>query len=306
MTNTTFPVLDYRFRRGNFSALKKTAILHGSLNFTQDTRELFVDIEDKRIKISDLVLSTEPQIVSMTEPENKLYLAIDTFKLMYFDRKTLSWKVVGSNDVTHSSDSDFALCDGEGNIISKHYISIDESNLNDAELQHQIDDILNIIGDVERFDVELIESISELPLIGTKGVIYFVRENNDDMSDDRTSKYYGEYIWIEDSSVINGAVEIAGYYEKIGITTVDLTNYYTKREIDTFISNINEKIEILKNEVNLRIDVVSNELNNDISQTNHNLENTKKYLEDIITALEISLKSYTDASFNLVDFGDEG
>lgn len=304
MTNTTFPVLDYRFRRGNLSALKKTAILNGSLNFTQDTREFFVDIEDKRIKISDLVLSTEPQIVSMTEPENKLYLAVDTFKLMYFDRKSLSWKVVGSNDVTHSSDADFALCDGEGNIISKHYISINESNLKDVELQHQIDEILHIIGDIERFDIELIENISELPLIGTKGIIYFVRENNDELSNDRTSKYYGEYIWIEDSSIINGT-EISGYYEKIGITTVDLTNYYTKQEIDTLLSEINDKIGRLHDDLNLRIDVTSNKLSSDIAQTNIDLKSTKENLENIIAALEISLKKYTDDSFNVVDFGDE-
>lgn len=299
MAKTNFPNIDFRFRRGCLSALRNTSVLNGTLNFTNDTRELFVDMDDRRVKISDIVLSTEPEIRSLPDPENKLYIAVDSFKLLYFDFKSLSWKVVGSNDVNHSSDADFAICDAEGNIINKHYISIDDSNQRDSELQDQIDDILYIIGDIERFDTIIINDYSELPIIGTKGTIYFVKENSYDLDPiTHTSKYYGEYIWIEST----GEVGLPGYYEKIGITTVDLSNYYTKQEVNDLITNLgntmNENFSELNNRMNQHVSALVDTINN----TNSALTETDTKLTLMINSLNETLTAY----INDADYGDEG
>lgn len=269
---TSFPNIDFQFGKGNLEALKNTAVVNGSINFTKDSRELFVDIDNRRIKISDIVIDTEVSITSLEKPEKKLYLAIDSFRLLWYDSDLMSWKIVGSDDVFHSLNSDYAIYDSSGNMINQYYISIEKSQLADQELQNQINHLLYIIGDIERFDVELIDDVSLLPPVGTKGVLYFVLEDADAMTKveegDKTAKIYGEYIWIE-QTITNPpeeggqpTISIVGYYEKIGITTVDLGNYYTKQEIDTIVN---------RSETTL-----------------------KKYTDDSITE-----------AFSVVDFGDD-
>ncbi len=68
------------------------------------------------------------------------------------------------------------------------------------------------------------EVVEELPDEGQSGVIYLV-PNEDDT--------YDEYIWLEDEE----------RFERVGNTDVDLTNYYTKSEVDTMVDSINDTIE---------------------------------------------------------------
>lgn len=93
--------VDFGFRRGSKENLVNTAIKNGTLNFTKDTKELFVDIDDKRIQISSIIFNggTEDQIRAIENPSNKLYLASDTFKLLYFDPNSLEWRTVTGDGI---------------------------------------------------------------------------------------------------------------------------------------------------------------------------------------------------------------
>ena len=252
MARTEFPNIDFRFRRGNAAGLKHTAIKEKTFNITKDTEELFIDIDGKRIKISDFVPLTEDIIRAIEVPlPNKLYIAIDTHRLLYFDAEKLEWMVVGSNDVDHAKDADNAIHDQKGNVIDEHYISSNESYRITDELQAQINGVLNSVAEVSRFKQEVVDNITDLPLYGEGGTIYFVRESDEVIDETGTMKtvsIHGEYIWMEKITVIppeeEGGIATqkkTGYYEKIGITTMDLGNYYKKPETDDLLQLIGLK-----------------------------------------------------------------
>ena len=88
--------LGFSFRRGKKSGLNNTAIKNGSLNFTVDTKELYVDIDDTRLEISSVEFyNTEEEITSITTPGNKLYVAKDTNRIMTYSNG--SWIYVSSS-----------------------------------------------------------------------------------------------------------------------------------------------------------------------------------------------------------------
>ena len=67
------------------------------------------------------------------------------------------------------------------------------------------------IGDIQGITYEI---VSSLPATGKSGVIYLVANSKTE-----TNNIYDEYIWNANS------------FEKIGTTAVDLSNYYTKTEM---------------------------------------------------------------------------
>lgn len=77
-----------------------------------------------------------------------------------------------------------------------------------------------------------IEVVSTLPATGENGVIYLVSNGGS------STNTYDEYIWLSNAS----------RFEKIGTTDVDLSNYYTKTEVDGLISSAGEEnvIEVVK------------------------------------------------------------
>ncbi len=64
--------------------------------------------------------------------------------------------------------------------------------------------------------------VSTLPAIGENGVIYLVG----------SSAPYDEYLWIESSRT----------FEKIGSSAIDLTDYYTKDEVDDLLEDIEDEL----------------------------------------------------------------
>lgn len=70
------------------------------------------------------------------------------------------------------------------------------------------------IAGVTQFDYEV---VNELPATGVKGTIYLVAHTAE------TQNLYDEYLWINNA------------WEKIGTTSIDLTNYYTKTQTDTLL-----------------------------------------------------------------------
>ena len=67
--------------------------------------------------------------------------------------------------------------------------------------------------------------VDELPETGKNGIIYLVANEQGS---------YTEYLWLEDEE----------RFEELGdLSKIDLTNYYTKSEVDTMVDSINDTIE---------------------------------------------------------------
>lgn len=67
--------------------------------------------------------------------------------------------------------------------------------------------------------------VDELPETGKNGIIYLVANEQGS---------YTEYLWLEDEE----------RFEELGdLSKIDLTNYYTKDEVDTMVDSINDTIE---------------------------------------------------------------
>ena len=62
-----------------------TALNEGALTVLTDTQDLYVDTDDIRIKVSDIVTGTYNSIVGLVAPlQNKIYFATDT-KMIWLD-----------------------------------------------------------------------------------------------------------------------------------------------------------------------------------------------------------------------------
>lgn len=138
--------VDFGFRRGSKENLNNTAIKNGTLNFTKDTKEMFVDIDDQRIQISSVVFNggTEDEIKAIIDPSNKLYLASDTFKLLYFDPATLRWRTITGDNIdldryyTKSQVDD--LLNNIKNMINQLQVEHDEDM---ADINEEVDYVQN-------------------------------------------------------------------------------------------------------------------------------------------------------------------
>lgn len=72
--------------------------------------------------------------------------------------------------------------------------------------------------------------VTTLPTTGVLGTIYLVAHSHSEKD------AYDEYVWIADTTKTAG-----GYYEKLGSTDIDLSNYpntaITNSEIDTVVAS---------------------------------------------------------------------
>lgn len=333
-STTVFPNIDFRLRRGYADSFKNTPILNGSLNFLKDTRQFFVDVDDSRFEISSIVFDggTEAEIRALPIPENKIYITSDTFKLLFFDRNKMVWHVVGTDVVENAKNADKATKDSKGNIISEYYYSAKDAAVDHQNILTEIRNLSETVGDIVRFGVSILSDESELPVIGKQGIIYFVPITNYSVANNTTDEEEGaidseelkdiyiELLWIEDP-------DFGGYYEIIGNTTVDLSNYYNIQEIDNIIANlrndltnslsgtrsdmvdaINDLRTLINtnqsntttkfNETNARIDNTNTTVASLTDTVNKNLEDTNKSISDLSTATETHFdeveKSITD------------
>jgi len=86
-----------------------------------------------------------------------------------------------------------------------------------AQVQQAINDAM---ADFTEFDYAI---VAALPAVGEKGVVYFV-------PDAQNPSISNQYLWIEETP--------SGHYEQIGSTAVDLSDYYTKDEVDDLIDEV--------------------------------------------------------------------
>lgn len=76
--------------------------------------------------------------------------------------------------------------------------------------------VTDAVAEVTSFEFEI---VTELPSTGKKGIIYLKKHS------ESGSDMYEEFIWVNNR------------FEKIGDTRIDLSNYYTKTETDSAITN---------------------------------------------------------------------
>lgn len=86
-----------------------------------------------------------------------------------------------------------------------------------AQVQQAINDAM---ADFTEFDYAI---VAALPAVGEKGVVYFV-------PDAQNPSVSNQFLWIEETP--------SGHYEQIGSTAVDLSDYYTKDEVDDLIDEV--------------------------------------------------------------------
>ena len=221
MANSGFSNIDFGFRFGTQDQINRTSIENGTFYIDTENGNFYVDINSRRIPLNDILFGyTENEIRSIPIPDNKVYFSKDTYNILFFDNNELSWRKVGGEY------ANYARSDQNGNVIDTTYET--KSNVASATsgLQDQIDALDQKVDSINRFNVEFYDSVENLPEIGTKFVIYFVPSTSDNGDEsDATNNVCVEFIWIETG-------EDEGYYEQIGLATVDLGNYYTKEDSD--------------------------------------------------------------------------
>lgn len=116
------------------------------------------------------------------------------------------------------------------NDLSDH---IDASAATDADLQDQITSLETTVEGLGRFRCVIVNDVTDLPAEGTNGTLYFIPTGEEDR--------YNQYIWIESEET----------YELIGLTTIDLEDYYTKSEVDTIVANVLSSIGYSQNWVSV-------------------------------------------------------
>lgn len=81
------------------SSVDARAISNGTLNYTTDTRDLYLDSGGQRIKISDyIVINSEAERTALTNPiEDKLYIVVDTHTLWTYHNGW--WSMLSYGDI---------------------------------------------------------------------------------------------------------------------------------------------------------------------------------------------------------------
>lgn len=107
-------------------------------------------------------------------------------------------------------------------------------NVNIDQEKYVTRDALN--RDIAKLKVSTMQVVDSLPEEGEEGIIYLVLKSSDTLYNSHQSgNVFNEYLWEfnrdEDGNIIVGADGKKGFYELIGDTAVDLTDYVTRPEL---------------------------------------------------------------------------
>ncbi len=177
----------------------------------------------------------------------------------------------------------------EDELEAKNYV-------NQAELQ-------DAIAHIEHFHREIVEA---LPVTGMDNVLYMVRKGG------TGEDIYNEYIWVGLSNSENG-------YEFIGTTAADLTDYYTKTQVDTALAGkvdkdgnkgLSEQNYTLAEKTKLADleNYDDSELQADVAGLNtrvNNISTSSTALNNRVTALEPKVETNSAAVTTIYDLLDK-
>ena len=168
----------------------------------------------------------------------------------------------------------------------------------DTALGGRIDGLVTTIGNINRFEIEVLDVNDSLPVTGDEYTIYFVPLDNDYQSNNYTK--YAEYMWISVIDEQTGTDN--GYYEEIGITEADLTKYYTKTEVDAKETAINNAIGTdstagtIKGRIKAAEDAIGTINNTTIPGVVSDYQSADTGLGNRLTEVEAKLGATMDAS----------
>ena len=82
--------------RGRRSTIDNVAVEDGKFRFAIDTHELFIDVKNTRIQITDIEMGyTYKDMIAIPNPLPKLYLTTDTNRFYSYDKINRKWDTVG-------------------------------------------------------------------------------------------------------------------------------------------------------------------------------------------------------------------
>lgn len=82
--------------RGRRSTIDNTSVEDGKFRFAVDTHELFIDVKNTRIQITDIEMGyTYKDMIAIPNPLPKLYLTTDTNRFYSYDKINKKWDTVG-------------------------------------------------------------------------------------------------------------------------------------------------------------------------------------------------------------------
>lgn len=289
-----------KVKRGLASSLKTTEIENGTFRVTTDSQKLYFDIDDVRLPLGDLEFGhTEAEVKALDTKDilPKIYLTSDTSCLLYYNTANGgSWKLVGGDKVAYADEAGKATNDGDGNSIKDTYVSkVQAKDLQDL-LQNNIDELEKKVNAINSFEIKLINDIANAPDPGKSNIIYFAK--------DATvvgSNKYDEYIWVADDDVGNG------HYENIGTTEAELTNYYTKAQIDDKESVLQAADETLQNNIDTLTQTVADNKDKaaaDLKATKEELNASDATLQnniDLLTTTVTNNRAAADATHDQLD-----
>lgn len=157
-------------------------------------------------------------------------------------------------------------------------IAIDDSSAS-SESTYSSNKIQNLIESINKFNIKVVET---LPETGEKFVIYLVpiqeasEQEEPEEPTTQISDTYNEYIWTTDDNGENGK------WESIGTTKVNLDDYYTKNEVDTFLDSVNTSVDALDSRITTtegNITTLQGEIDS--------LQTTKANASDVYTKTEV-------------------
>lgn len=104
--------------RGLQATIDDTAIESGKFRFAVDTGKLFIDTQNDRIEITDMILGLKyNEVIALQSPLPKIYLTTDTHQLLAYNPYTETWNAYGGGEYANSCTSD-----DDGNVIVETYI----------------------------------------------------------------------------------------------------------------------------------------------------------------------------------------
>ena len=137
------------------------------------------------------------------------------------------------------------------------------------------------VGNINRFNIVVLEAGESLPAVGAEYTIYFVPQATDVLPNNYN--IYDEYMWVVKEDAQG---QDASHYEKVGVTEAEFANYYTKSEVD----GIKTTLEAADTAIGLRIDGVDSTI--EAMDTAYKAADTA--LDGRLDVIEAALGDYPD------------